>query len=76
MLGAAICWCPLGRRLLGFPAKGARRLQRPVTPVRAIITTENMESRARVGLLSPVSIVLATRASSIVITAAVSTSVP
>ena len=54
----------------------ARTLQRPVTPVRAIITTENIESLARVGLLSPVSIVLATSASSIVITAAVSTSVP
>ena len=56
--------------------RAAITLQRPVTPVSAIITTENIESRARVGLASPVSIVLATRASSIVITAPVSTRVP
>ena len=48
----------------------------PVMPVRATIKTENIESRARVGFDSPVSIVLPIRASSITITEPVSTSVP
>ena len=48
----------------------------PLTPVSTIISTENIESRARVGLLSPVSIVEAIRASSITITDPVSTKVP
>ena len=46
-------------------------LETPVTEVNEIMTTENIQSQARVGLLSPVSMVLATKESSIVITAAV-----
>ena len=51
-------------------------MHKPVMPVSATINTENIESRARVGFDSPVSIVLPIKASSITITEPVSTSVP
>jgi len=51
-------------------------MHNPVMPVRAIISTENMESRASVGFCSPVIMVLPMRASSITITDPVSTRVP
>ena len=47
------------------------KFQIPVTAVKVIMKTENIGSRARVGLLSSVSMVLATKESSIVITTAV-----
>ena len=54
----------------------ARKMLMPFTPVRAIIRTANMESRASVGFCSPVVMVLAISASSTTIAEPVRIKVP